>query len=78
MAVNGNGEKMCRIVYLHPEGIVWDKGKYQEAKASSMVCVKMEFDITGKKSNTWIPLQEMEDSFSFLVYSRDLMICPRQ
>ena len=63
------------IVYLHPEGIVWDKGKYQK-QSSFKYGVKMEFDITGKKSNTWIPLQEMEDSFSFLVYSRDFNDLP--
>ena len=64
------------IAYLHPEGIVWDGSKYVKQNTFKSDS-EQRFNIAGKKSNEWIPLQEFGDDFSLLVYSRKFADLPQ-
>ena len=74
MAFERKGDLL--IAYLHPEGIVWDGKTY--VKQNTFKCdSKQNFNIAGKKSNEWISLQEFDDDFSLLVYSRKFADLPQ-
>ena len=74
MAFERKGDLL--IAYLHPEGIVWDESKYVKQNTFKYDS-KQNFNIAGKKSFVWIPLQEMGDDFSLLVYSRKFADLPQ-
>ncbi len=64
------------IAYLDPEGLVWNSNTY--VKDSSFKFVdKQEFDIAGKLSNTWIPLNEFNDDLLQAVYGRKFKDLPQ-
>ncbi len=65
------------IAYLDPEGLVWNSNTY--VKNSSFKFVdKQEFDIAGKKSNTWIPLDEFSDDLVQAIYGRKFKDLPQE
>ena len=74
MAFERKGDLL--IAYLHPEGIVWDGSKYVKQNTFKSDS-EQRFNIAGKKSNEWIPLQEFGDDFSLLVYSRKFADLPQ-
>ena len=76
MAFERKGDLL--IAYLHPEGIVWDKNSNKYVKQNNFKYDSAQnFNIAGKKSNEWIPLQDFGDDFSLLAYSRKFADLPQ-
>jgi hypothetical protein len=64
------------IAYLDPEGLVWNSNTY--VKDSSFKSVDtQEFDIAGKQSNTWIPLDEFSDDLVQAIYGQKFKDLPQ-
>ena len=65
------------ICYLHPEGLVWDKESRMYERKGFKYESEFRFDIAGKESDKWVPLEEFSDGFAGFIYGREFKHLPK-
>jgi hypothetical protein len=64
------------IAHLDPEGLVWNGKVY--VKENFKEHGHYEFNVSGKKSNEWIPLKEFDNKLIEFLYTRPFKDLPKE